>query len=127
MKATNSARIDRKKRYTWAVALIVVLAVACLYDWPAGIAADEQSLVGGKVTSSTGQALAGIPVRAHRDNSPITVSVYTNRRGEYSYPGWSDVSPGAYTVAIELPDFEPVKREGVALSAGKTEIGRAHV
>jgi len=120
MKTTTSARPTLKKRYTWAVALLVVLAAACLYDWPAGNAADEPSLLGGKVTSSTGQALAGIPVRAHRDNSAITVSVYTNSRGEYSYPGWSDVSAGSYSVAIELADFEPVKREGVALAAGKT-------
>jgi virginiamycin B lyase len=116
----NTARRTMKKRYTGAIVLTIVFAAACLYNWPAGNAADEPSLLGGKVTSSTGEALGGVPVRAHRDNSTMTVSVYTNRQGEYSYPGWSDVKPGAYTVAIELPDFEPVKREGIALSAGKT-------
>src|SRR3989338_2459853 len=120
MKATKSARRSLTKRHTGAVVLIAVLAAAWTYPWPAGIAADEPSLLGGKVTSSTGQALAGIPVRAHRDNSAITVSVYTNSRGEYSYPGWSDVSAGSYSVAIELADFEPAKREGVALAGGKT-------
>jgi streptogramin lyase len=48
------------------------------------------------------------------------VSVYTNSRGEYSFPGWSDVAPGTHTVSIELPEFEPVKRDAVLLSAGNT-------
>ena len=120
MKATISERLPRKKRYTWAVVLMTVLAAVWTYPWPAGIAANEPSLLGGKVTSSTGQALAGVPVRAHRDKSNRTVSVYTNSKGEYSYPGWSDVSPGSYTVAIELADYVPAKREAVTLTAGKT-------
>ncbi|OFW36335.1 MAG: hypothetical protein A3J28_03305 [Acidobacteria bacterium RIFCSPLOWO2_12_FULL_60_22] len=120
MKATVSARPNRKKRFTWAVVLMVVGAAACAYEWPAGIAANEPSLLGGKVASATGQALAGIPVRAHRDNGNMTVSAYTNSKGEYSYPGWSDLSPGSYSVAIELADFAPAKREAVALTAGKT-------
>lgn len=33
---------------------------------------------------------AGIPIRAHREQSNVTVSVYT-------YPGWSDLSPGSYS------------------------------
>jgi streptogramin lyase len=80
--------------------------------------AAEESLLGGQVVSATGQHLAGILVRAHRANSNIAVTVYTDTRGTYTFPGWSDVSPGAYSVAIDLPDFEPVSRE-VTLAAGK--------
>jgi streptogramin lyase len=82
--------------------------------------AQGQSLLEGKITSSGGAAVAAIPVRAHRDNSNMTVSVYTNSRGEYSFPAWSDLTPGTYSVAIQLPDFERVTRDGVALAAGKT-------
>jgi DNA-binding beta-propeller fold protein YncE len=86
--------------------------------WSGSLAA-ENSLLGGKVVSASGQGLAGIPVRAHRENGTIAVSVYTNGRGDYSFPGWSDVSPGSYSVGIELPDFEPVKHQ-VTLAGGKT-------
>jgi hypothetical protein len=48
------------------------------------------------------------------------VSVYTNSRGDYSFPGWSDLSAGSYSIGIDLPDFAPVRREAVTLSAGKT-------
>src|SRR5262245_69475 len=77
------------------------------------------SLLVGKVVASTGEALAGIPIKAHRDKSSITVAVYTDAEGEYSFPAWSDLTPGSYTVAIELPDFEHTAQP-VAVSAGKT-------
>ena len=118
MKATKSA-LHINVRYTWTAVLMVALGAAYAYWSPTGTYAAEAALLGGRVTIASGQALAGIPIRAHRENSNITVSVYTNSRGEYTYPEWSDLAPGSYSVAIELPDFEPVKREAVTLSAGK--------
>src|SRR5947208_14752718 len=82
--------------------------------------AAEQSLLSGRVVSANGQALAGVPVRSHRQNSNIAVTVYTHSSGEYSFPGWSDLSAGSHAVTIDLPDFEPAKRDAVTLFAGKT-------
>src|SRR3979411_574390 len=81
-------------------------------------AVDGPSLRTGKVVSSTGEALAGIPIKAHRDNSPVTVAVYTDLKGEYSFPAWSDLTPGSYSVGIELPDFEHAAQP-VAVVQGK--------
>ncbi len=99
--------------------LMVVLAGVASSFWSSRPLAAESSLLRGTVVSSSSQRLAGIPVRAHRENSTITVNVYTNSRGDYSFPGWSDLSPGSYSVAIELPDFEPIQ-QSVSLSTGKT-------
>ena len=107
------------RSYISAAVLTFTLAAAYAYWSPAPTSAADDSLLGGRVTSSSKQVLAGIPVRAHRENSNITVIAYTSSRGEYVFPAWSDLSAGAYSVAIELPDFEPVKRDGVTLSAGK--------
>ena len=63
-------------------------------------------------------ALAGIPIKAHRDNSAVTVAVYTDAKGEYSFPIWSDLTPGSYSVGVELPDFEHVAKP-IAVSEGK--------
>src|ERR671938_141764 len=84
------------------------LALTAPVLMPAGtaLAADSVSLLSGKVVSPGGEALVGIPIKAHRDNSPVTVAVYTDAKGEYSFPIWSDLVPGSYSVAIELPDFE---------------------
>src|SRR6266480_7835121 len=98
----------------------VAMAAAYAFVPPsATLAADGASLLAGKVVSSTGEALAGIPIKAHRDHSTITVAVYTDAKGEYSFPAWSDLTPGSYSVGIELPDFEHTAKP-VAVSEGKT-------
>ena len=106
-------------RYALAAVLMVAVAAVFFHLSSSRSLAAEDALLGGKVVSSSGQPLAGIPVRARRANSTITVNVYTNSRGDYVFPGWSDVSPGGYSLAIDLPDFEPV-RQKVTLTAGTT-------
>src|SRR3989449_4506509 len=107
-------------RYFLAAVLVVTLAAVYSQLSPVRSLAAEDSLLRGRVASSSGQPLAGVPVRAHRENSNIAVSVYTNSHGDYLFPGWSDLSAGSYAIGIDLPDFELVRREAVTLSAGKT-------
>jgi streptogramin lyase len=100
---------------------LTAVAMAAAYTFVstgATRAAEGASLLAGKVVSSTGEALAGIPIKARRDNSPITVAVYTDAKGEYSFPTWSDLMPGSYSVGIELPDFERTAQP-VAVSEGR--------
>src|SRR3979411_2233791 len=100
---------------------IVALAAASAFLLPSSPrAADEASPVRGKGPSGAGEALVGIPVKARRANSNMTVAVYSNAKGEYSFPSWSDVTPGSYAVTVELPDFEHVNKDGVSIAAGKT-------
>jgi streptogramin lyase len=115
MATTASRRTISGLAGTVLAALAVAAALSVLPTEPSS--AQESSLLSGRLTSSTGQPLAGIPVRA-RGNT-LSVAVYTNSAGEYSFPGWSDLGPGSYTVTVELPDFVHVK-EAVRLSAGKT-------
>jgi streptogramin lyase len=89
-----------------AFTAVAVATALAFVSSGATLAADGASLLSGKVISSTGEALAGIPIKAHRDNSAITVAVYTDAKGEYSFPAWSDLTPGSYSVGVELPDFE---------------------
>ncbi len=101
-----------------ALTAVAMAAAYALVSPSATLAADGASLLAGKVVSSTGEALAGIPIKARRDNSTITVAVYTDAKGEYSFPAWSDLTPGSYSVGIELPDFERTAKP-VAVSEGK--------
>jgi streptogramin lyase len=98
-------------------AAIAIVAVGAFAP-PGALGAEAASLLAGKIVSSTGEALAGIPVKAHRDSSAVTVAVYTDAKGEYAFPAWSDLAPGSYSVAIELPDFEHVAQP-VTVSAGR--------
>ena len=117
MKSTTSVKDSLRMRRAWVLATLVTLAVVLMYQWPSEVTAAEGSLLEGRVTSSTGETLAGIPVRANRGN--ITVTVYTNSRGEYSYPEWSHMSAGSYSIGVELPDYEIITQT-VTLSAGST-------
>src|SRR5260370_24268328 len=100
------------------MSFLPAIATACAFAPPVVFAAEGSSLLAGKVTSSAGEALAGIPVKAHRNGSAITVAVYTDAKGEYTFPAWSDLKPGSYSVGIELPDFEHLAQP-VMVSAGK--------
>jgi streptogramin lyase len=109
----------RANLYVGTAFTAVAMAAAYAFVPPgATLAAEDASPLAGKVVSATGEALAGIPVKAHRDNSPVTVAVYTDAKGEYSFPTWSDLTPGSYSVAIELPDFERTARP-VAVAEGR--------
>src|SRR5262245_21614570 len=97
----------KSNRWVETVFKSTAVAAVCAFALPgATLAADGVPLLAGKVVSPSGGALAGIPIKAQRDGSSITVAVYTDAKGEYSFPAWSDVTPGAYSVRIELPDFE---------------------
>src|SRR5262245_6420273 len=110
----------KARLYIGTACAAMALTAALSFAPPsAPLAADGPSLLAGKVVSTTGEALAGIPIKAHRNNSPITVAVYTDAKGEYSFPTWSELTPGSYSVAIELPDFER-SATPVTVSEGKT-------
>src|SRR5919201_1305249 len=106
-------------RYAVAAVLVGVLAALSSSGSSRSVAAAETALLSGKVVSSSGDRLAGIPVRARRANSTIAVTVYTNGEGDYAFPAWSDLTPGSHAISIELPDFEPARRE-ITLTAGNT-------
>jgi Carboxypeptidase regulatory-like domain len=97
---------------------LAIAAGSAFLSSGATFAADATSLLAGRVVSSAGEALAGIPIKAHRDNSSVTVAVYTDAKGEYSFPAWSDLAPASYSVGIELPDFERTAQP-VVIEAGK--------
>src|SRR5262245_42641327 len=113
-------------RYAVAAVLVGVLAGVWSGGSSRGVAAAETTLLSGKVVSSTGERLAGVPVRARRTNSTIAGTVYTNGEGDYAFPQWSDLGQDqkdppstSHSISIELPDFEPARRE-ITLAAGTT-------
>jgi streptogramin lyase len=108
-----------KSRLYVGTALTAIAVAAATFVLPgAALAADGPSLLTGKVVSTTGAPLAGIPIKAHRDNSTVTVAVYTDANGEYSFPSWSDLTPGSYSVGVELPDFDRTAQP-VSVAEGK--------
>ena len=108
--------------YNLCVALIVAMALSTCTQQTEPVAFEEGSILAGQVSSLTGEPLAGIPVRARRDGSTFAVVVYTDQSGKYSFPQWSDLTPGAHTVSITLPDFEHATQQGAALMEGQAAL-----
>src|SRR5438067_248638 len=81
-------RSTRRTLYRYALAALLMIALASMYSHfsPSNFRAAEDSLLSGKVVASDGHPLAGVPVRAHRQNSNIAVTVYTNNSGGYFFP-----------------------------------------
>ena len=105
-----------------ALTAVVMAAAGSSVSSRAVLAADGTPLLAGKVASSTGAPLAGIPVKAHRDSSPVTIAVYTDAKGEYSFPTWSDLTPGSYSVSIELPDFNHAAQPAAVTEGKGTKV-----
>jgi virginiamycin B lyase len=76
---------------------------------------EDSLILSGHIISQDGRPLAGIPIRARGDGDNFSVVVYSNSQGNYSFPDWSDLTPGGHTVSIELPDFEHAQHAAVAL------------
>ena len=117
MKSVLSIGNVRAIRRIRTVTMLFALATVLNFSLSVQNVAAQTILLSGEVMSPSGEALAGIPVRANRDN--ITVTVYTNNRGEYFYPAWSELKPDPSTVSVELPDYEHVKQTATLL-AGET-------
>jgi len=109
-----------KLTVTTALSAVAMASAGVLLSPTSPLAQQAPALLTGKVVSTTGEVLAGIPIKAHRDNSSVTVAVYTDAKGEYSFPIWSDLSPGSYSVAVELPDFDRTAKP-VKVTQGKSE------
>src|SRR5579883_2845521 len=99
--------------------LLTALGIGTLYC-SAALPADAPSPLRGHLVGTDGKPLAGIPVKAHLANTNITVAVYTDSKGDYDFPSWSDVKPGTWSVGVELPDFDHVRKDAVAIASGKT-------
>ena len=86
--------------------LVVVVLTACVF------AQDFRATVGGLVTDSNKQAIAGAIVRATRVDTNETKEVRTTSEGRYSIPY---LNPGIYNIEVTANGFQTLKRESITL------------
>jgi len=100
---------------------VVLLATLILATTACGPRTGDSEAVSlrGRVQSSQGEPLGGVPLDARLPGSNVSFVVYTNKQGMYSY---SRLSPGAYTVSIQVPGFQHVSKEGVAVTEGDPAV-----
>lgn len=77
--------------------------------------AQQQASIGGKLVDPDGLVLPGATVTVTEQNTGFSRNVVTAETGAYTVP---NLTPGTYTVTVEMPGFGTLKRTDVLLTAG---------
>jgi len=89
-----------------ALALLVMLAAGAAY-------AQDTGSVRGTVTDTTGAIVPGATVTLQNEATRFSRNVVTDAKGEYYFGA---VSPGVYTITVEIPGFKMSSRKGMRMS-----------
>jgi hypothetical protein len=92
--------------------------VMCLAVGVGQVAAQQQVSASGKVLDPDGLALPGATVTITNTNTGVARTVVTEGTGGFSIP---NLTPGVYTLMVEMDGFAPLRREAMTLAAG-TEL-----
>ena len=100
-----------RRTSTVVVVFLALLGTAWLGElWAAGPVS-----IRGKVTGKEGP-LEGAYVGAHASGKTFTNYVMTDSSGQFVFRG---LAPGAYVLSTRIPGFHTVRKDGVAVQAGK--------
>src|SRR5260370_4618372 len=102
----------------WLLSMVLLLGAILLgfSKLAAGQAVNATLL--GRVTDSSGAAVANVKVTITETNTGISRASQTNESGNYVLP---DLPPGTYTVTAELSGFKRASRAGIDVIVNTTE------
>ncbi len=104
------------------VAQLAAVLVALLVRLDA-VEAKPRAALSGVVSSTAEGAMEGVLVSARRPDSPITVTVVSDRSGAYHFPA-NRLPPGHYALSIRAIGYELDGKIEADIAAGKnTELG----
>src|SRR5262249_58916358 len=84
--------------------------------------AQDTGVVSGTVVDSTGQVVPGATVTLTSENTRDLRTQTSNERGDFSFRA---VTPGSYTVKVELPGFRSFERKNNIVNASsQLDVGR---
>ena len=107
---------------SFCLVLAVQLAV-CIFLTPFSARAENQPppALAGQVTSPEEGPMEGVVISARKDGSTITVSVDSDPKGHYSFPG-NRLEPGHYALKIRAVGYDLEGPASVDLAAEKTTV-----
>lgn len=99
--------------HVWRVVIVMAFCFAAATPAPA----QQQTSITGRVVDASSLGLPGATVTVTSQSTGFTRTVVTADTGGYAVP---NLEPGIYTILIELPGFNSVRRPEVQLTAGAT-------
>ena len=100
-------------------ALRSLVLVVCSLLFVAPVLAQQQASISGKFVDPDGLVLPGATVTVTEQNTGFTRNVVTAETGAYTVP---NLTPGTYTVTVEMPGFGSLKRTDLLLTAGSEMV-----
>jgi hypothetical protein len=97
----------------------LIVFVLCAFLSAAPLMAQQQASISGKLVDPDGLVLPGATVTVTEQNTGFSRNVVTAETGAYTVP---NLTPGTYTVTIEMPGFGTLKRTDVLLTAGSEMV-----
>ena len=95
------------------------LAAALLLSVSIPASAQNTAALTGKVTSAEEGAMEGVIVSAKRNGSTITISVVSDKDGNYSFPA-NKLEPGQYGIKIRAVGYDLASASTATVAAQKT-------
>src|SRR6266478_6841844 len=98
---------------------VALLFAFCL---AAPAAAQDTGVVAGTVIDSSGQVVPGATVTLTNETKGDLRTLVSNERGEFSFRA---VTPGSYTVKVELAGFRSIEqRNNIVNASSQLDVGR---
>ncbi|HWH78267.1 MAG TPA: carboxypeptidase-like regulatory domain-containing protein, partial [Candidatus Binatus sp.] len=104
------------KKTFLAVAALTLFFTATQF---VGAASTPGVALTGQVNSVEEGAMEGVLVSAKRDGATVTITVVSDSKGQYSFPG-SKLAPGRYALAIRAVGYELETSQPAEVVAQKT-------
>src|SRR5262249_15475588 len=102
-------------------ALVAIGALAALVV-ASPAAAQDTGVVSGTVVDSSGQVVPGATVTLTNENTRDVRALVSNERGDFSFRA---ITPGSYTVKVELTGFRSIERRNTIVNASsQIDVGR---
>jgi hypothetical protein len=89
-----------------ALALLVLLVAGAAF-------AQDTGSIRGTVTDTTGAVVPGATVTLQNEATKFTRNLVTDAKGDYYFGA---VSPGSYSVTVEIPGFKTSSRKGIRIN-----------
>src|SRR5271170_4629387 len=96
----------------------LMLTVACLFPPRALAQGETTSAIVGEVRDATDAVVPGATVTITNHETGLKRSASTDDAGRFHFP---QLKPGAYTVKVEAPGFEPQLNENVVSGLGQKQ------
>jgi streptogramin lyase len=112
-----------RSKHLWLLTSAALLGLLVDAGPPSGALAQSAAALTGQVTSAEEGPMEGVVVSAKKQGSPITVSVVTDAKGQYSFPsGRLDAGHYAITIRAAGYNLDGPKAVDIAAGAAKADL-----